>query len=167
MATFDLGGQTATINGLSGAGTVDNLSATAADLLVGAADTNSTFSGTIQNSAAGPLALTKVGAGTLILSGTNSYTGGTFVDAGTLIVNNSRAIPDGTSLTIGAGGMFMFDSSVAGSPAIGLSHDSMRPSPAGVVAVPEPGTFALLAMGLIMMGLGVWQRKRLINRNFS
>ena len=43
------------------------------------------------------------------MSGTNSYSGGTIVDAGTLVATTSSAIPDGTSLTIGAGGTLIFD----------------------------------------------------------
>jgi len=50
--------------------------------------------------------------GTLILSGTNGYTGGTNAAAGTLVVTTSTAIADGSSLIIGAGGTFVFDPSV-------------------------------------------------------
>ncbi len=43
----------------------------------------------------------KLGAGTVILTGSNSFSGGTIVEAGTLIAANSKAIADGTNLTIG------------------------------------------------------------------
>ena len=56
------------------------------------------------------------GPAELVLSGSNSYTGGTVVDAGTLIVDTSSAIPDGSSLIVGAGGTFIFDSSVTPGP---------------------------------------------------
>ena len=82
------------------------------------------------------------GTGQLVLSGTGSYSGGTYVDAGTLIVNNSSAIPDGTSLTVGAGGVFVFDPTVTGSSMMESSH-------VGAVApVPEPGTIVLLLAAL-------------------
>ena len=42
-------------------------------------------------------------AGTLILSGTNSYSGGTIVDAGTLIVDSPESLLDGSNLSVGAG----------------------------------------------------------------
>ena len=50
------------------------------------------------------LGLAKVGPNSLILSGTNSYTGGTTVDAGTLAVTNATALPAGTSLTVARAG---------------------------------------------------------------
>ncbi|MGO9109330.1 MAG: LamG-like jellyroll fold domain-containing protein, partial [Thermoguttaceae bacterium] len=60
--------------------------------------------------------LTVNGAGTVVLKGTNSYTGGTTVTAGTLILANSSAVATGTSLTIGAGAAFVFDSSLNATP---------------------------------------------------
>ncbi len=45
----------------------------------------------------------------MILSGANSYAGGTVVNAGTLIVTNAGALPSGTNLTIGASAIFVFD----------------------------------------------------------
>ena len=51
-------------------------------------------------------------AGTLILSGTgDNYTGGTVVEAGNLVVTSNTALPQGQSLTVGAGGVFVFDPS--------------------------------------------------------
>ena len=49
---------------------------------------NATFSGDIINSGA----LTKIGAGSLTLSGNNTYTGGTVLDAGTLVVASAQAL---------------------------------------------------------------------------
>ena len=102
-------------------------------------------------------ALTMNGAGgTLILSGSDTYNGGTIVEAGTLIATNSVAIPTGTNLTVGAGGTFIFDPSVSGAL---LDATSLRAASTTVSPVPEPGTLLLLAAGLIV-GFGAWRTRR-------
>jgi autotransporter-associated beta strand protein len=68
--------------------------------------------GGLNYSGAGGLIIS--GSGIVDLSGTNTYTGGTTVSAGTLLINASSALPDGTSLTVGAGGNFVFDPSATG-----------------------------------------------------
>ena len=59
--------------------------------------------------------------GTLILSGTDTYSGGTTVKAGTLVVTSNSALPNGSSLTIGAGGTLIFDPAQAVAAPITLS----------------------------------------------
>jgi autotransporter-associated beta strand protein len=58
--------------------------------------------GTVSADLSGPGNVTKDTAGTVILSGMNSYAGPTVVDAGTLIVANAGALPDGSNLVVGA-----------------------------------------------------------------
>ena len=53
---------------------------------VGALNTDSTFSGIIKDTS-GTVALTKIGSGTLTLTGANTYTAGTAVNAGALVVS--------------------------------------------------------------------------------
>ena len=98
--TLDLNGFSDTINGLSGAGTVNNTAAGTPTLTVGANDQNSTFSGTITNTA-GTLALAKTGVGTLTLAGTNGYSGATTVNGGMLQLGVSGV---GTAVTIANSG---------------------------------------------------------------
>jgi len=62
------------------------------ELTVGGNGRSTTVSGIIGDGGAyggGGSALVKTGAGTLTLSGTNSYTGATTVNGGTLAVNSS------------------------------------------------------------------------------
>ena len=102
--------------------------------------------------------LTQTGGGTLILSGTDTYTGGTNVEAGRLIATSNAALPDGSSLTVGAGGVFIFDPSQAGSPAAGTSIAASRG--AVVAAVPEPGTLLLLSVAGVVAAAAASRRRR-------
>ena len=96
---FDMNGFAGVFGSLAGAGTVTNGSGSAAILTVGGNNTDSTYSGSIQNGT-GAVSLTKTGTGTLTLSGTNSYSGATTISGGTLAVNGSIASP----VTVSAGG---------------------------------------------------------------
>ncbi len=96
--------------------------------------------------------LTLSGGGELILSGSDSYGGGTVVNAGTLYVTNSTALPNDTSLTVGAGGTFVFDPSLAVAP--------IADSPLAVNGVPEPSTIALLVAGALWLLAYAWRRRQ-------
>jgi hypothetical protein len=64
-AVLDLAGFSPTINGLTGSGFVDNVSAGGNPILtVGNNNTSATFAGAFQNSS-GTLSVTKIGTGTL------------------------------------------------------------------------------------------------------
>jgi autotransporter-associated beta strand protein len=90
-------------------------SSTTANLTIDSTNGDPIPAGGLDYSGGGGLIIT--GSGTVNLSGTNTYTGGTTVSAGTLIVNAAGALPDGTSLTVGAGGTFIFDPSQSASSA--------------------------------------------------
>jgi autotransporter-associated beta strand protein len=98
---FELNGNDANINGLSGAtttyGSVDNNVGTH-KLTLGNNDTTATFSGAIT----GGINLVKVGAGTQTVQGTNSYTGTTTVNGGTFVVNSALANNDAAHVFIAA-----------------------------------------------------------------
>ena len=95
------------------------------------------ISGNIGESPAGE-ALSLDGPGELILSGTNSYTGGTAVNAGTMYATNN-ALPFDRGLTVGAGGTLILDTTPP------TPTPNFAASPAGTVAaVPEPSTLGLL-----------------------
>lgn len=80
---FASGGGTETIGSLAGSGTVSSIVGGTYRLVIGGSN-STTFSGAINNGS-GVIGLTKSGAGTLTLSGTSSYSGGTIVSAGQLV----------------------------------------------------------------------------------
>ncbi len=102
---LDVGGFNQTIGSLAGAGRVTNAGVAAAALTTGGDNTSTVFSGIIQNevSATG---LTKVGTGTLTLSGANTYTGATTVSAGTLQAGATNALAQTSAYTVASGAIF-------------------------------------------------------------
>lgn len=91
--------------------------------------------------------LTKTGGGTLTLSGSAGYTGGTEVQAGTLTIARLGALPLGRNVTIQAGGRLVLASGLSGAAVSAAVSDSLT-APA---VVPEPGTLALLAAGFAVL----------------
>ena len=111
-------------------------------------------SSSIADNGAG-MSLTLISSGgTLVLSGSDSYTGGTNVEEGTLVVTSPDAIADGTSLTVGDPILFL--------PEATMAIPSARPNiiPAAAVApVPEPASLAILAAGTGLLLLGHKRRR--------
>jgi fibronectin-binding autotransporter adhesin len=101
-----------------------------------------TYAGTIADGPnyGGTVGLTLAGSGTLYLTGTNTYSGGTIVTGNAeLIVANSEGLADGSSLTVG-------DASAFG----GIEPASAGSRPSATL-VPEPGTLALAAAAAIFL----------------
>jgi outer membrane autotransporter protein len=85
--TLDVNGLSTQIGSLAGAGIVTNGDTQKAVLMVG--DASSTlFSGVLKDGTHA-LGLNKVGSGTLTLTGTNTYSGGTLISDGMLSVDNN------------------------------------------------------------------------------
>lgn len=103
--TLRLNGNSNTLGGLNGTGTVENANVAGATLSVGGGGKTGDFSGVLQDGAGGgALALTKLGTDVQTLSGANTYTGATAVDAGSLIFANKAARSASTTVTAGASG---------------------------------------------------------------
>jgi len=98
--TFDLNGFPETINGLTGAGMVDNTASTPATLTV---TTSSAFNGILRNTGAA-LALVKAGNSDFTLAGNNTYNGGTTINAGRLFISNAGALTPNGPLQLSNGG---------------------------------------------------------------
>jgi fibronectin-binding autotransporter adhesin len=95
----------ASLNGLSGNGTIDNMGfVTGATLVVGNNNASSTFAGTIQNVLGAPISFMKVGSGTLTLSGALSYVGDTTVAGGTLTLSGAASLSASTNIILRSGG---------------------------------------------------------------
>ncbi len=103
---------------------------------------------TIMSEITGIGAISLTDAGTLVLSGTNTYGGGTIVEAGRMVVNSPTALPPGGSLSVGPDADFMF-ASVAAAPQAG-----------GAPALaPEPSTLALLGVGAVVAAGFAWRMR--------
>lgn len=117
---------------------------------------NLTIGGIIAGGTAAPL--TKLGSGTLVLSGNNTYTGGTFIAAGILQTNNSAALGGATGGITFSGGTLQYTAASAGqdwssrfkystAAAITLDTNGQSVSLAG-------GIDASNTAGLVKSGLG-------------
>jgi autotransporter-associated beta strand protein len=101
--TLDLNTFSETLNGLSGAGTLDTVAGGTPTLTVGGNDATSTFSGVVTDTA-GTLSLNKIGAGTLTLAGPNAYIGGTTISGGTLTLSGAGTLGSPSSSLSLSGG---------------------------------------------------------------
>jgi fibronectin-binding autotransporter adhesin len=120
-SSLTLNGNSVVVKSLtSNAATVDgsivqNASATPATLTIGnSTNTASTFAGTIQDGlGGGTLGLVKAGTGTLILSGTNTFSGGIIINAGMLSASSDNNLgAPGNSITFNASAAINFPTPV-------------------------------------------------------
>nr|WP_240980547.1 autotransporter-associated beta strand repeat-containing protein [Ramlibacter agri] len=63
----------------------------------------------VANAISGAGTLTQAGSGTLVLSGANSYSGGTFVDSGTLRAGSAGALSAGSAMHVASGATLDLD----------------------------------------------------------
>gem|GEM_PF-518832 len=154
---FDLNGFNETINGLVSAGTaaqaaVINNGATAATLTVGDNNQTATFAGVVK-AGTGVLNIAKIGTGTQVFSGANTYTGTTTVSAGRLSISAdsglgaapASATPGSIVLNagaLGASATFTLNSNrgIALGPTTGTGSGTINVDPGFTVTY--PGTIA-------------------------
>ena len=117
-------------------------------------DTSDAPSATYGGSIGGTIGLATLGSGTLTLTGSNTYSGGTDVLGGELIVTSPGGIQDGSNLSVGSASSLAAFGTIFAPP---VPASAVPASAAAVAAVPEPGALALLAA--VAGGLLVWRRR--------
>ena len=106
IGTLSLNGNNATISNLitsatPGSPVVQNASATAATLTI-VNPSNNTFAGVLQDGpGGGALSIIKDGAGTLTLSGNNTFSGGMYIKSGTLTLGGNNTLTGGVRIYAG------------------------------------------------------------------
>jgi len=123
---LDLNGYSETINGLSGAGVVDNTAENlVSTLTVGAGSATSSFSGILQNSGSGStLNFVKTGSGQFTLSGVNTLTGTVTVNGGNLTFGTANPFGTISGFTIGGAQLGFSASNVVMAAPVTLSSSS-------------------------------------------
>ncbi|MCX6266908.1 MAG: autotransporter-associated beta strand repeat-containing protein [Bacteroidetes bacterium] len=108
-STLDFSGFSETVGSIAGAGLITSSAAGNPILTAGGDNSNTAYSGIMQNGSATTVGLTKTGTGILTLSGANTYTGATTITGGTLrlgaadrIANTSNVVLNGGTLSTGA-----------------------------------------------------------------
>jgi phospholipase C len=150
--TLDVAGFSPVVNALSGTGTVDDGSAGGSPVVSVYDTVASTFSGNIKNTS-GVLSVNKLGAATLTLAGSNSYSGGTTLAAGALSIVSSNGLGTGplavTENLAGATATFL---TVATNGAATLNNNISLPSASGTYALTKNQTGQLTLGGTISGG---------------
>ena len=94
--------------------------------------------------------LSKIGPHALVLSGSNSYSGGTTVSEGVLQFAAADSLPAGSNVTVLGSAVVVFGS--------GFTGPITATAPAAPQSVPEPGSFVLLAAAAAAIGWR-WRRR--------
>ncbi|KJC44847.1 hypothetical protein UP09_14480 [Bradyrhizobium sp. LTSP885] len=113
------------VGSLEGSGDVvfstQNGGAATQTLTVGTLNTSTSFSGQINNGVGVTGALSKVGTGTLTLTGTNGYTGATTIAAGTLALTGTGSIAASSQVNLTNGAIFDISGTTAGASVVSLN----------------------------------------------
>ncbi|PYF83297.1 VCBS repeat-containing protein/autotransporter-associated beta strand protein [Marinomonas alcarazii] len=134
-----------TVGSIAGAG---NIIANGGTLTVGGDNTSTTFSGVLSEGSQG-LSLSKIGTGTLTLSGDNTYSGNTTVSGGTLSVATDSNLGSG-ALTLNSGTLSVTGNGATIDNAITLVNSGALNLDAGIAATfsgAVSGSGALLKTG--------------------
>jgi len=151
---LDLNGFNETIGSLSSGSSASQVHLGSGTLTTGLDGTNTTFAGAIS----GTGGVTKVGGGTLTLSGANTYSGSTLVNEGTIALGANDVLSDNTVVNIALDAMFAmqnFDDTIAG-----LNGSGAVQLGSGTLTLETTGTTTFEGVisgsgGLIVEGTGI------------
>ncbi|MGB8854168.1 MAG: autotransporter-associated beta strand repeat-containing protein, partial [Pirellulales bacterium] len=122
---------------------------------IGSLATSSTYSGRFLDNNQAKSILAKVGSGTLTLSGSNSYTGGTLLNAGGLTLGNPNALgPTTNSLAVNGGTLNLAGQSLTVGLLTGSSGGTITSSTAGAITFTANSASSGTYGGSIADGLG-------------
>jgi autotransporter-associated beta strand protein len=151
-ATFDLGTGAGSLNNLNGNnlsydlgalaggpntvlfGSSTNMGVPACTYSIGANGSNTTFLGRITNGV-GAVSIAKVGAGTLALGGSSTYSGGTTVGGGTLLVKNTAGSGTGSGSVSVTAGTLGGTGAISGVVSVGASGNLAPGTSIGTLAI--------------------------------
>ena len=136
--------------------------------VVGSLNSNTTFAGTVANGTSGgtahTVAITKIGTGTFILSGTNSYSGETTVSNGTLLVNNTTGNGTGTGAVTVADGATLGGGGIVGGP---VTVDGTLAPGNGVGTLAISNSLTLTGGAVLRYALGTNSDRTVVSRDLT
>jgi fibronectin-binding autotransporter adhesin len=141
-SVLDLNGFSNSVGSLAGTGSVTNTGGTTATLTAGADNTSTTFSGVLQDGSTASLGLTKVGTGTLTLSGGNTYTGGTTISGGILQIGNGGTTGSIVGTVLDNGSLVFNRSDAVTLPGIVSGSGSLVQNGSGSLTLTAPNAYA-------------------------
>ena len=147
--TLDLYGNSHTINGLDGAGTVTTTLNTTRTLTLGNGDASGNFSGLLTQGTSQTLAITKIGSGTQRLGVSSNYAGGTALRGGTLVAAANDALGSGLVTVTGSAQRLTITGSATIANAVFISGPTGA-TDGGTIHYDGPGR-GILAGGTITM----------------
>ena len=165
-ATLDLAGTSQVVQSLTGAAgcVIDNTSAHPVEFMVSANATSMVFAGSLRNSGGGPLTLVKSGTSTLVLAGTNTYSGPTWVNLGTLEVDGS--IGTG-ALTVAANGALAGVGTIGGSVTLEAGAVLAAGGATGPATLTINGDLAVAGGAQLQFALGTNRNRVVVAGNLS
>jgi len=139
-ATVRNGATAIALGGLAGgSGTAlngNNSGGVAVTYTIGGANANTEFDGVIHDGTANPTIVTKIGTGSLNLTGANTYSGGTTINGGSLLANNSGDSATGSgAVTVTSGGTLGGNGIIFGAVTIASGGTLSPGNPVGILTI--------------------------------